>query len=147
MFLDLSEDSARMVTPIQAMFYLKQAWYLTKVMALSCPAFITDVEEYEETIRKAEETYKKLIAKEFTENAPATPIRNSIMDFNQQVKANVINLTNLHDSYTQKEISARPLVLKSALAKKRNANEDGKRKSIKFVEVPTIKATNAWKFS
>lgn len=88
-FIKMGQVAYRISTKEQALFYLKQAWYLTRILERTSPSFRPDVMEYREQIQEQETIVKKqaAIKGDSPTNSPAlppeTPARNSVQfDFN-----------------------------------------------------------------
>ncbi|KAJ8984938.1 hypothetical protein NQ317_012188 [Molorchus minor] len=101
-FIDIAKKSCRIGTKDQTLFYLKQAWYLTRILEDTASAFIVEGRKFKEIIAREEETCKKMAVKELSHVPPTTPVRNSAQfefTLHQQVKSNVVNLNNLHTAF------------------------------------------------
>lgn len=81
-FIKMAEIASRISTKDQAMFHLKQAWYLTRILDMIAPAFGEESMEYRETIRNLETSVKKdFVTKRDSDESPLppqTPARNSV---------------------------------------------------------------------
>ncbi|KAG5900491.1 hypothetical protein JTB14_010902 [Gonioctena quinquepunctata] len=100
-FIDLARDSSRLATKDQTLFFLKQAYYLTRILENTSIELAGDVREYLKTIKAQEEDCKKRIASN-EDVPPMTPVRNSIHFDNaisQQLRNNLVNLNNLNMSF------------------------------------------------
>ncbi|EFA09940.2 hypothetical protein TcasGA2_TC012093 [Tribolium castaneum] len=98
-FIEMARKSRRLASQRQALFYLKQAYYLGKI--LEDFGLQADARELLEQVTKEEETSKKISVSESFEFPPSTPKRNSAQfswEMTQQVKGNNINLNNLNKS-------------------------------------------------
>lgn len=78
----MAEVANRISTKDQAMFHLKQAWYLTRILEMVAPAFGVESMEYAERIRELETSVKKhFVTKKDGDESPIppqTPARNSM---------------------------------------------------------------------
>lgn len=96
----MAKKSRRLASQRQALFYLKQAYYLGKI--LEDFGLQADAVDLLEMVTKEEELSKKISVSESFEFPPSTPKRNSAQftwDLTQQVKGNSINLSNLNKAY------------------------------------------------
>ncbi|XP_050512041.1 uncharacterized protein LOC126888066 [Diabrotica virgifera virgifera] len=102
-YIDIAKDSYKFGLQLQPLFYLKQAFYLTRMLESTSSAFTEEAREFKFEIEVAENTYKRSLVKSMNDVPPATPLRNSIQfdyQLSQQLKSNVnLNLTNLYNSY------------------------------------------------
>ncbi|XP_018562280.1 uncharacterized protein LOC108904279 [Anoplophora glabripennis] len=139
-FIDIAKTSLRISNKDQTLFYLKQAWYLTKILEDTASGFAVEVREYKETIAREEEACKKMAAKEISDIPPNTPMRNSVQfdfTFQQQVKNNLVNLNNLNSTFNgtaplQKTQSFQHI--KKERLKVVEVNGNVPRKSVAFIE-------------
>lgn len=80
----MSEVGSRISTNDQALFYVKQAWYLTRILEKISPSFGPEAMDYRDQIRELETAIKKQVAvqgdlvREESHVPPATPVRNSM---------------------------------------------------------------------
>lgn len=99
-FTEMAKKSVKLATTRQSLFYLKQAWYLSKILE-DTDGCSPDAIDWQTRIRVEEEAVKKIAANERA--APLIPKRNSFHFHNgdtvQQLKANRIHLSNLNKSY------------------------------------------------
>lgn len=132
----MAEVTSRISTNEQALFYLKQAWYLTRILDKTSPSFGPEAMEYREQITELETVIKKQVAikRESLREAsipPATPIRNSgQIDF-------VISTPKSAPQRTLSNNFERPVpVLRLAPSMKNSSKviKGPNRKSISFVE-------------
>lgn len=100
-FAEMAKRSLKLATTRQSLFYLKQAWYLAKILE-DTDGCSPDAMDWQSRIRSEEAKVKKIAANETS--VPLTPKRNLAFPFPsadaiQQVKSNHIHLSNLNRSY------------------------------------------------
>lgn len=94
-FISMASVATKISTKYQALFHLKQAWYLTRLLDLTSPSFGPEAMEYRETINELETSMKKHFAMKKGDDepvAPQTPARNSMQfDFvDHPTRSNVL---------------------------------------------------------
>lgn len=96
----MADKSLKLATTNQSLLYLKQAWYLTKLLE-DTSSFRPDTQEYQQKIRDLEDTVRRKAA--LGTSAPIVPKRSSFHYIGgeavQQVKRNQVHLQNLTRSY------------------------------------------------
>lgn len=111
-FIEMARKSLKLATSKQALFYLRHAWYLSRLLEDTDGCY-PDAMEYQERIRAEEDAAKRIAANEVS--VPITPKRNSFhinSDPVQQVRGNSVHLSNLSRAYDngfQTEVSYRKL--------------------------------------
>ncbi|XP_056632849.1 uncharacterized protein LOC130442601 isoform X1 [Diorhabda sublineata] len=107
-FINIARDGLRISgNGQQSLFYLKQATYLTNILETIAAAFKPEALEFRAQITIEEERCKRSMAMRISDVPPETPVRNSIqfdVQTSQQLKNNVLNLTNLHKAYNETEV-------------------------------------------
>ncbi|XP_074041255.1 uncharacterized protein [Leptinotarsa decemlineata] len=100
-FIEIAKDSAKIGSQTQTRFFLKQAYYLTRIIENTSAEFISDARDTLELIASLEKDCNKRIATD--DNVPPmTPARNSVQidsSISHQLRNNTINLNNLNMSY------------------------------------------------
>jgi hypothetical protein len=144
-FLEMARKSRKLATQKHALFYLKQSYYLARL--LEACGLQADAKEWYGVITKEEDTSKKISVTESFDLPPSTPKRNSAQfnnwELTQQVMGKNINLNNLNTSYNNtstvttnfNKLKKHPSNLKkrsSVLRNNCNINED-RRKSLDTV--------------
>ncbi|XP_019753950.2 uncharacterized protein LOC109533143 isoform X1 [Dendroctonus ponderosae] len=146
-YIDIARKSSNIANSEQALFYLKQAAYLAKILEDTSGAFLEEIREYRQTIAKEEARIKRKSVRSisFSENKPPTPLRNSnsfsVQEINQQLKFGSIKLNNLQVSFTNgAQPPAVPRSLKPSAVQrsdshsKQNGLVPKQRKTVAFVE-------------
>lgn len=162
-YIEIARRSAKIATSEQALFYLKQAAYLAKILEDTSGAFLDDTLEYRQTIAKEEARVKRrtvrsdghhsesgghlLLASRSissSETKPPTPLRNSnsfsFQEINQQLKFGSIKLNNLQVSFANGAQPASVQSLKPSSVQrsdshsKQNGLVPKQRKTVAFVE-------------
>lgn len=111
-FIEMARKSLKLATSKQSLFYLRHAWYLSRILEDTDGCY-PDAMEYQEKIRTEEDAAKRIAANEVS--IPITPKRNSFHSTSepvQQVRGNSVHLSNLSRTYDngfQSEISYRKL--------------------------------------
>lgn len=96
----MARKSLKLATSKQGLFYLRNAWYLSRLLEETDGCY-PDAMEYQDRIKKEEEAAKRMAANEVS--APIIPKRNSFHingnDAVQQVRGNSVHLSNLSRAY------------------------------------------------
>lgn len=142
----MARKSLKLATSKQGLFFLRHAWYLSKLLEETDGCY-PDAMEYQDKIRKEEEAAKRLAANEVS--IPITPKRNSFYingssDPVQQVRGNSVHLANLSRTYDngfqtevpirklKKHYSSRKVVSESQNTQSNGENANERRKTITF---------------
>lgn len=144
-FFEMGKKSKQLSTARQSLLYLKQAWYLSKLLEDTDKQGALD---WQQKIREEEELVKRLAAQE--ESAPVIPKRNSAFiqngDAIQHVKGNAIHLSNLNttnnmklQSKLKRNQSNREVKVEIHDEQIRGGHNDNRRKTISFqAEIDSI---------
>lgn len=137
----MAKKSRQFRTQRQALFFLKQATYLCKILQ-DFGGLESDAREFMKIINGEEDTSKKISISEQYEFPPSTPKRNSAQfnwDLTQQVKGNNINLNNLHMAYNNtsmpqpfSKVKKTPSNLKTKSSILKNSAENARRSVVEF---------------
>lgn len=137
----MAKKSRQFRTQRQALFFLKQATYLCKLLQ-DFGGLESDAREFMKIINGEEDTSKKISISEQYEFPPSTPKRNSAQfnfDLTQQVKSNNINLNNLHMAYNNtstpqsfSKLKKTPSNLKTKSSILKSSVENARRSVVEF---------------
>lgn len=135
-FIEIARKSLKLATSKQGLFYLRQAWYLSRLLEETDGCY-PDAMEYQERIRKEEDAAKRIAANEVS--VPITPKRNSFhVNGGDPMRGNTIGRT--FDNGLQPEVSFRRLkkhhtsrkVISEIQETPRMENGNDRRKTITF---------------
>ncbi|CAG9761005.1 unnamed protein product [Ceutorhynchus assimilis] len=146
-FIEIARKSSILSTAEQALFYLKQASYLAKILEDTAAAFVEEMGEYRQIIAAEEARVKMKSVRTYssTEEKPPTPVRNSISfqynEINQQLKSGSIKLNNLQASYVNgmQPVQPVPPAMRNLKPAQRSESykqngQNAKRKNVAFAE-------------
>lgn len=128
-FLDIAKKSYVLATKEQALFYLKQAYYLTRILEEESPAFTDEAKEWYQLINVEESKIKRksLRSASISDSKPPTPVKNPVVQFQFDIsphaKTGSIKLNNLQASYLNGTVNGQaPPALRNLKPVQRNTS-------------------------
>lgn len=144
-FIKMAEIASRISTRDIAQFYIKQAWYLTRILDKTSPSLGPDAMEYREQIKDLDTAIKKKVAridsmKTTSDIPPVTPPRNSMQFDFTPVSASSKVSRPMSGNYTKNTVtfekSVTEMKVSPSLKIASSSNRSATRKSISFVDPP-----------